>query len=152
MWQSPQAQMTNRSPEAWDRGKPKMEHSSGEPLSVQVQRSPATPAPPTTGGTWATPSSESMLAGLSKRENCKSSAIAGHVGNEMLRQAVESSPATSGPRSLNPRFVEWLMGLPLGLTACVPVEMQSYQSWRHTHLSLLRTLLSKASRSKDCSE
>lgn len=33
---------------------------------------------------------------------------------------------TSSRLSLNPNFVEWLMGLPIGWTDSVPVEMESY--------------------------
>lgn len=65
-------------------------------------------------------------------------------------------PLTSGPlssrrtrtssrprnRRLNPVFTEWLMGLAApGWTAFAPLEMESFQSWRHTHSSLLLALL-----------
>ena len=32
-------------------------------------------------------------------------------------------------RRLNPRFVEWLMGLPIGWVSCEPLETESYQRW-----------------------
>jgi hypothetical protein len=45
----------------------------------------------------------------------------------------------AGPRPrLNPRFAEWLMGLPIGWTDSGCVEMESFQSWRQRHLSSLR--------------
>lgn len=46
---------------------------------------------------------------------------------------------------LNPRFVEWLMGMPIGWTDCGALGMQSFRSWRHAHLfSLRRGLESEA--------
>lgn len=32
-------------------------------------------------------------------------------------------------KRLNPLFVEWLMGLPIGWTDLKPLEMESYQAW-----------------------
>jgi len=40
-------------------------------------------------------------------------------------------------KKLNPLFVEWLMGLPIGWTALEPVEMQSYLSRQRGLLSVL---------------
>jgi hypothetical protein len=99
------------------------------------------PTLPGQAESWATP-----------HVNCTTGAgTQGRDGGENLQTQVAShpaplrtgvdSPATSGRRSLNPRFVEWLMGLPLGWTACVPAEMQSFHSWRHTHSRALQTLL-----------
>ena len=34
---------------------------------------------------------------------------------------------------LNPTWVEWLMGWPLGWTALEPLEMAKYQQWRRLH-------------------
>lgn len=47
---------------------------------------------------------------------------------------------------LNPRFVEALMGLPDGMTACTPLEMQSFRSWLDTHSQRLQMLLDSTSR------
>lgn len=38
-----------------------------------------------------------------------------------------------GPK-LNPRFVEWLMGFPIGWTDFEPLATQSFQSWQRAHL------------------
>tara|TARA_R110002110_G_C13076686_1_gene683401 strand:+ start:92 stop:613 length:522 start_codon:yes stop_codon:yes gene_type:complete len=35
-------------------------------------------------------------------------------------------------RRLNPSFVEWLMGVPIGWTSLKPLEMESYQLWWHS--------------------
>lgn len=83
--------------------------------------------PPQTGANWPTP------------RTCAGKRSSG--GNRTELVEAWESPATSGPRSLNPRFVEWLMGLPVGWTACVPAETQSFQLWRRTHSQLLQRLL-----------
>jgi hypothetical protein len=56
---------------------------------------------------WATPSN-SMTAGRSEQMNCRAGREGyGHVGNHLLRQ-------TGNAGKLNPRWVETLMGLPVG--------------------------------------
>jgi hypothetical protein len=58
---------------------------------------------------WATPSN-SMTAGRSEQMNCRAGREGyGHVGNHLLRQ-------TGNTGKLNPRWVETLMGLPVGWT------------------------------------
>jgi hypothetical protein len=58
---------------------------------------------------WATPSN-SMTAGRSEQMNCRAGREGyGHVGNHLLRQ-------TGNNGKLNPRWVETLMGLPVGWT------------------------------------
>ena len=37
------------------------------------------------------------------------------------------------PRHLNPTWVEWLMGWPLGWTDLKPLVTDKFQSWRHSH-------------------
>ena len=38
--------------------------------------------------------------------------------------------------SLNPIWVEWLMGWPLGWTDSKPLEMDKFQQWQHSHSEL----------------
>ena len=40
----------------------------------------------------------------------------------------QTSPQPS-PKKLNPNFVEWLMGLPIGWTDLKPLETESYRQW-----------------------
>jgi hypothetical protein len=40
---------------------------------------------------------------------------------------------TAAGGQLNPRWVEWLMGVPIGWTACEPLETESYQQWLRGH-------------------
>jgi len=47
---------------------------------------------------------------------------------------VACGPAMGGRRGkLNPRFSEWLMGLPTGWTSLEPLETESFQQWLHAH-------------------
>jgi hypothetical protein len=50
---------------------------------------------------------------------------------------------SDGTPRLNPRFVEMLMGLPLGWTDSAHVATESYRWWRLTHSAALRALLSR---------
>ncbi|GAF76301.1 unnamed protein product, partial [marine sediment metagenome] len=34
---------------------------------------------------------------------------------------------------LNPRWVEWLMGVPIGWVSCAPLEMHRFRSWQQKH-------------------
>ena len=43
------------------------------------------------------------------------------------------SLATHAGGKLNPTWVEWLMGWPLGWTDLKPLETDKYQQWRHSH-------------------
>ena len=40
---------------------------------------------------------------------------------------------TTQPSRLNPEWVEWLMGFPLGWTDLKPLETARFQRWRHSH-------------------
>ena len=42
--------------------------------------------------------------------------------------------------ALNPPWVAWLMGFPIGWTACAPLETQSFQRWLHGHETLTEGL------------
>ena len=35
--------------------------------------------------------------------------------------------------ALNPTWVEWLMGWPLGWTDCAPLATDKFQQWLHSH-------------------
>lgn len=41
---------------------------------------------------------------------------------------------TTPPKRLNPEWVEWLMGWPLGWTDLKPLEMDRFREWRQQHL------------------
>ncbi len=56
---------------------------------------------------------------------------------------VPGSPQRSRLRRLNPYFVEWLMGWPIGWTAFGAVGTESFRSWRRRHLCVLQRSLSE---------
>ena len=45
------------------------------------------------------------------------------IGRQALRTSMHGEKSSDGGRTLNPLFVEWLMNLPQGWTASVPLEM-----------------------------
>ena len=53
-------------------------------------------------------------------------------GGDDLATAAARDPQAGG--SLNPTWVEWLMGWPLGWTDCAPLEMAGYHRWRQSLL------------------
>ena len=55
----------------------------------------------------------------------------GHSAQYTLNQAVRDSIQQTG--KLNPVWVEWLMGWPLGWTDLKPLEMDKFQSWLQQH-------------------
>ena len=67
--------------------------------------------------------------------NLQDQAVLGFGRQDRTKTGAESK------RVLNPRFVEWLMGFPFGWTELLPLEMESFQSWRRKHSSLLRSVL-----------
>jgi hypothetical protein len=58
-----------------------------------------------------------------------------HHGQQLANQAAGGGPATprtKGP-SLNPSWVEWLMGWPIGWTACEPLATDRFPQWLRSH-------------------
>jgi len=55
-------------------------------------------------------------------------------GRQIRLNTAVSPEGGSGGR-LNPDWVEWLMGWPIGWTDLKPLEMDKFQKWREAHLS-----------------
>jgi len=51
---------------------------------------------------------------------------------QLPRQLSAECPELHGGQ-LNPTWVEWLMGWPLGWTGLKPLETDKFQAWRHSH-------------------
>ena len=108
-------------------------------------------------GSWPNPNL-SMLAGYTRDpEKRIGGARRGHEGNELLRRVhlgmfptpmardgkdgllpkphgrhSDSLPVRVGG-TLNPMWVEWLMGWPIGWTGFEPLEMDKFRRWRELH-------------------
>lgn len=66
------------------------------------------------GGKLSTP-----VSGVNAKNNASAS--------KMFRYSMALNAQVGG--ALSPRFVEWMMGLPIGWTDLKPLEMGSYQGW-----------------------
>ncbi len=55
-------------------------------------------------------------------------------GRQVRLNTAVSPEGGSGGR-LNPDWVEWLMGWPIGWTDLKPLAMDKFQKWREAHLS-----------------
>jgi hypothetical protein len=84
---------------------------------------------------WATPTSRDHKDGACDLEK---NPVNGLLGRQVLVETGQASPQTSGPRRLNPAFVEWLMGWPQGWTDFAPVGTE-WSRW----LRLMRSELSR---------
>ena len=95
------------------------------PLRVAVQMWPApeagmpvaTPHSQMLRETWPTPTKADAMGGPGRAETCQ--------GGENLRTSVGGQ--------LNPTWVEWLMGWPLGWTDLRASAMDRFQQWRRSH-------------------
>ena len=92
--------------------------SNGQPIQIRLVDQVANPR------LWPTPTARIWKGGGRKmiRDDGKSR-------EDMLDWLVEQN----GGR-LNPTWVEWLMGWPLGWTDLKPLEMDKFQQWRQQHL------------------
>ena len=84
---------------------------------------------------WATPTARDHKDGADPSANVATNSL---LGRQAPRATGAPSPSGSGPRRLNPAFVEWLMGLPAGWTDFGPVETE-YCLWQQ----LMRSELSR---------
>lgn len=57
---------------------------------------------------------------------------------QQIRLNTQVSPDGSEAGLLNPEWVEWLMGWPIGWTDLKPLEMDRFQEWRQQHSICLR--------------
>ena len=65
----------------------------------------------------------------------------GEMVNQTQSLEMQTSVIAGVKVRLNPVFVEWLMGWPLGWTDFERVETESFHSWLHSHTELLERVL-----------
>lgn len=111
----------------------------------------------TTVDAWATPNLPSGGRTLTDEETkSKGKTSKGKRQVDLANQARVFHPAqvATGPTStpdcgrprLNPLFVEWLMGLPVGYTDSELLETESFLSWWRMHFELLLSAIEEAKR------
>ena len=93
------------------------------------------PVRPTSGngsGLWPTPCASE---GLDCGTNWESLAAVDRGGRIARRIASTGGPETrqTTHAQLNPAWVEWLMGWPIGWTDLEPLATDRFQQWRHSH-------------------
>jgi hypothetical protein len=84
---------------------------------------------------WATP--KSCDGARPSAGNRKSS----DLSHQAAVTSTDGGGSSKSNLALNPLFVEWLMGWPLGWTDSGFAASESFRSWRRTHSLLLRMLL-----------
>lgn len=96
------------------------------------------PSLQTLGANWPTPT-----AGDSKASGAAGYSTAKRNAGTTLTDAacgprgpMSSAPGQESRPKLNPVFVEWLMGWPLGWTGFEPVATESFRSWLLRHFLL----------------
>jgi len=96
-----------------------------------------TPTTIDTGSRWPTPT----VKGNYNRKGLSSKSGDGLATAVIQRERAERAPdnlisqvrATDGSGRLNPEWVEWLMGWPIGWTALQPLEMARFREWQQQH-------------------
>ena len=78
-------------------------------------------------GFWLTPSANEDAAGTPNGKMQKM------LGNDPRIRG--TTPEEWARGTLNPTWVEWLMGWPLGWTDLKPLEMDRFQQWQQQHLN-----------------
>jgi hypothetical protein len=72
---------------------------------------------------WATPNASDGRKWLAERK----------AKGLQVRLNTQVSPEGGGGGVLNPTWVEWLMGWPLGWTALQPLAMDRFREWQQQH-------------------
>ncbi len=77
---------------------------------------------------YATPQAHDATTGQAKRVGRYGTK---HAARNLNDEIVAASGQPTG--QLNPRFVEWLMGWPIGWVSLEPLETAKYQQWLLAH-------------------
>lgn len=82
--------------------------------------------------TWPTPTAMEGADCGSKWEALKKLDKGGRIQRRMATQEITESQETERAQ-LNPSWVEWLMGWPIGWTDLQPLAMDRFQQWLYSH-------------------
>ena len=96
------------------------------------------PNDPTLPQRWATPVTLDQVAGrdVANQEKIRSTLTNADLSRKMMGETPKEK------KRLNPRFVEWLMGHPIGWSSVKKIEMKDYNAWVTESSRLLELLLS----------
>ena len=81
----------------------------------------------TGSGLWPTPRARDAKAGIK---------LTPTIQRRVMQRMATLGQLTifqAGGGPLNPNWVEWLMGWPIGHTALEPLEMDRFQQWQQQH-------------------
>jgi hypothetical protein len=77
---------------------------------------------------WPTPTRGKLSGGTGGMQQIEAKYLAGEITSEERKAMRAGNGGT-----LNPNWVEWLMGWPIGWTDLKPLEMDKFQQWQHSH-------------------
>jgi hypothetical protein len=77
---------------------------------------------------WPTP-----CASASASKGSSPAALVRKSGKSRENDRIDHAVMASDGGQLNPEWVEWLMGWPIGLTALKPLETDKFREWRQQH-------------------
>jgi hypothetical protein len=133
-WATPRSgKVTSEDPEVW-KGRKAKGGVSTMPLTMQAQ-------------TWPTPASRDskgangaahLEAGTGRKHMDQLPNFVEHSFHLPQTTPTDGEKPSPSPRRLNPLFVEWLMGWPIGWSGCGSVGTASFRLWRQRHLFALR--------------
>lgn len=97
---------------------------------------------------WATPTARDWRSDSSRKSDAELYKGKGRPLSRQVRTmpkagALRSQLHRNSHQQLNARFVEWLMGLPLGWTDFGHSATRSFRLWQRTHSALWQQLCSK---------
>lgn len=96
--------------------------TSGDGLETAVKKRPADEL-------WPTPMAHEVRLGYQRRDTGKKG-----TQKSLTTEVIDSEGGRSAVTGqLNPDWVDWLMGVPIGHTACEPLVMGKFQSWWQQH-------------------
>jgi DNA (cytosine-5)-methyltransferase 1 len=95
---------------------------------------------------WPTPEAHNHKGTSSRRTAGRGRDLVNEATSGPLAPTTGTDGAEpSQPVCLNPPFVEWLMGWPIGWTDCTQSATASFHSWLRSHSDALRTVLASTS-------
>jgi len=74
-----------------------------------------------------------LIEAVSNRTQWATPTVKGNYNRRGASAKSGDGLATQAGGVLNPEWVEWLMGWPIGWSGLAPLEMDRFQEWRRSH-------------------